>query len=53
MMGEMYFEDFDELENPFIGKLLMMAYLIFMSITILNLVIAILSDAYAMYTSQH
>ena len=53
MIGEMFFEDFDELTNPVVGKVLYIIYIMFMSITILNLVIAILSDAYAIYTSRH
>jgi hypothetical protein len=46
-LGGFEFDEFDELDYPVIGQLFLAAYLIFMMITLLNFIIAILSDTYA------
>jgi hypothetical protein len=52
MLGEMDFPAFEEVAHPYLGKLLYVLYIIFMMITLLNFIIAILSDTYANYSGK-
>lgn len=46
MLGNSDFTVFDTLARPWVGKLAYIGYLLFMSITLLNFVIAIISETY-------
>lgn len=46
-LGDFNFGEFDELDHPLVGIIFMSIFLIFMMVTLLNFVIAILSDTYA------
>ena len=52
MLGEMDIEVFNDYEQEYVGKILYGFYLVFMLVTLLNFVIAILSDTYAVYSSR-
>ena len=52
MLGEMDMEIYNDYKQEYLAKLLYAFYLVFMLVTLLNFVIAILSDTYTIYSSR-